>query len=37
MKQYKKSIFIALVCFLAVFFLNFLLPRMLPGNPIAYL
>lgn len=28
---------IALACFLLVVILNFLLPRMLPGNPVAYL
>ena len=37
MKKYMKNIFIALVCFLIVVVLNFALPRMLPGNPIAYL
>lgn len=37
MKGYLKSIYIALLCFLIVILLNFLLPRMLPGNPIAYL
>ncbi len=37
MKKYIKSIFTALVCFLIVIILNFALPRMLPGNPIAYL
>lgn len=37
MKQYKKSIVSALVCFLAVVVLNFLLPRLLPGDPVAYL
>lgn len=37
MKKYLKSIVTALICFLIVIILNFLLPRMLPGNPIAYL
>ena len=37
MKKYLKSILTALVCFLIVIILNFLLPRLLPGNPIAYL
>lgn len=37
MKQYYKSMVTALVCFLIVIVLNFLLPRLLPGNPIAYL
>lgn len=37
MKKYVRNIAIALVCFLAVIVLNFLLPRLLPGNPIAYL
>lgn len=37
MKKYTKSIAIALVCFLVVIALNFLLPRLLPGDPVAYL
>ncbi|MCQ2453918.1 MAG: ABC transporter permease [Clostridia bacterium] len=37
MKEYKKGILLALVCFLVVVVLNFFLPRLLPGNPIAYL
>lgn len=37
MKQYLKSIGIALACFLFVILLNFILPRMLPGDPVAYL
>ncbi len=37
MKKYRKSILAALVCFLVVIILNFALPRLLPGNPIAYL
>ncbi|MBQ0133619.1 MAG: ABC transporter permease [Clostridiales bacterium] len=37
MKQYRKSILTALVCFFAVIVLNFLLPRLLPGDPVAYL
>lgn len=37
MKKYVKNILVALVCFLIVTILNFALPRLLPGNPIAYL
>ena len=37
MKQYLKSIGIALACFLLVILLNFALPRLLPGDPVAYL
>lgn len=37
MKKYWKSMLTALVCFLIVILLNFILPRLLPGNPIAYL
>ena len=37
MKQYRKSILSALLCFFAVIVLNFLLPRLLPGDPVAYL
>lgn len=37
MKQYIRNILVALVCFLIVIALNFFLPRLLPGNPIAYL
>lgn len=37
MKHFIKSMLIALVCFLVVILLNFALPRLLPGNPIAYL
>lgn len=37
MKKYWNSIFTALVCFLVVILLNFILPRLLPGDPIAYL
>lgn len=37
MRQYIRNILVALVCFLIVIGLNFLLPRLLPGNPIAYL
>lgn len=37
MKKYKKNLILALVCFLIVLMLNFFLPRLLPGNPIAYL
>ena len=37
MKKYRKNLILALVCFLIVIVLNFFLPRLLPGNPIAYL
>lgn len=37
MKQYRKNLLNVLVCFLVVIVLNFALPRLLPGNPIAYL
>lgn len=37
MKKYGKNLILALVCFLIVIILNFFLPRLLPGNPIAYL
>lgn len=37
MKKYSKNIVIALSCFLVVIVLNFLLPRLLPGDPVAYL
>ena len=37
MKKYQKNLILALVCFLIVMVLNFFLPRLLPGNPIAYL
>lgn len=37
MKKYEKNILVALVCFLIVAVLNFALPRLLPGNPVAYL
>lgn len=37
MKKYGKNILVALVCFLIVVVANFALPRLLPGNPIAYL
>ena len=37
MKQYLKNIGIALGCFLFVVLLNFALPRLLPGDPVAYL
>lgn len=37
MKKYVHSIWIALVCFLLVIILNFFLPRLLPGDPVAYL
>ena len=37
MKQYWKSILSALLCFFVVIVLNFMLPRLLPGDPVAYL
>jgi len=37
MGRYGKNILTAVICFLAVVVLNFMLPRLLPGNPIAYL
>ena len=37
MKKYGKNLILALVCFLIMVALNFFLPRLLPGNPIAYL
>lgn len=37
MKKHVKNIAVALVCFLVVVVLNFALPRLLPGDPIAYL
>lgn len=37
MKDYKKNMLLALLCFLVVVVLNFFLPRMLPGDPVAYL
>ncbi len=37
MKRFVKNMLIAVVCFLVVVLLNFILPRLLPGNPIAYL
>ena len=37
MKEYRKNMLLALVCFLLVVVLNFFLPRLLPGNPVAYL
>lgn len=37
MKDYKKNMLLALICFLLVIVLNFCLPRLLPGNPVAYL
>lgn len=35
--KYLKHILTAVVCFLFVLVLNFALPRMLPGDPVAYL
>lgn len=37
MKKYMKNVLLALLCFLIVLMLNFFLPRLLPGNPVAYL
>ena len=37
MRQYIRGICVALLCFFIVIVLNFLLPRLLPGNPVAYL
>lgn len=37
MNKYIKSILTALVCFLIVIVFNFFLPRLLPGDPVAYL
>lgn len=37
MKKHGKNLAVALLCFLLVIVLNFFLPRLLPGNPIAYL
>ena len=37
MKDYRKNMLLALVCFGLVLVLNFFLPRLLPGNPVAYL
>lgn len=37
MTKYARSILTALVCFLIVVVLNFALPRLLPGDPVAYL
>lgn len=37
MKKYSKNILVALLCFLVIVVLNFLLPRLLPGDPVAYL
>ena len=37
MKDYRKNMQLALVCFLLVVVLNFFLPRLLPGDPVAYL
>ena len=37
MKETLRSIRTALLCFVIVLILNFLLPRMLPGDPVAYL
>ena len=37
MRKYLKSITTALICLVAVIILGFILPRLLPGNSIAYL
>lgn len=37
MKNYKRNLLLALLCFVLVVVLNFFLPRMLPGDPVAYL
>ena len=37
MKKHIRNIVVALVCFLIVIILNFLIPRLLPGDPVAYL
>ena len=37
MKDYKKNMLLALGCFLVIVVLNFFLPRLLPGDPVAYL
>lgn len=37
MKKYLKNIAVAVLCFLFLIILNFFLPRLLPGNPVAYL
>ena len=37
MKDYRKNMRLALVRFLLVVVLNFFLPRLLPGDPVAYL
>lgn len=37
MRKYVKNIIICLICFLAIVVLNFALPRLVPGDPVAYL
>lgn len=37
MKKYVKHIVTAIICFLAIVALNFALPRLIPGDPVAYL
>lgn len=37
MTKYRKDIVTALFAFCFVIILNFILPRILPGDPIAYL
>ena len=36
MKDYKKNMLLALGCFLVIVVLNFFLPRLLPGDPVAF-
>lgn len=37
MKKYRKNIMVALMSFFIIIILNFFLPRLLPGDPVAYL
>ena len=37
MRKYIKNITTSIICFLVICVLNFALPRLLPGNPVAYL
>ncbi len=37
MKKYIKNIVVCLVCFLFIILLNFALPRLISGDPVAYL
>jgi len=36
-KKYIKNIIVCVVCFLFIILLNFALPRLIPGDPVAYL